>query len=119
MLLSLILALCWDLLKYRAPATDVCPHVAEYLTEVFDCALSGPFDNLFLARLSAPQALCRGIIAVISASTVFLINFSLIILPFYAFVNSLVQKSYAHRAICISPSYTLKGYGANPFGYCR
>ena len=36
----------------------------------FDCALSGPFDNLFLAWLPASQALCGGIIAVISASTV-------------------------------------------------
>ena len=36
----------------------------------FDCALSGPFDNLFLTWFSAPQALCKGIIAVISASTV-------------------------------------------------
>ena len=36
----------------------------------FDCALSGPFDNLFLTRLSASRALCRGIVAFISASTV-------------------------------------------------
>jgi len=43
--------------------------------KIFDCALSGPFDNLFLTRLSAPRALCRGIIAVISASTVSVIKF--------------------------------------------
>ena len=48
------------------------PHVAEYSTEesAFDCTLGGPFDNLFLTRLSAPRALCEGIVAVISASTV-------------------------------------------------
>ena len=33
-------------------------------------ALSGPFDRQFLTQLSAPRALCRGIAAVISASTV-------------------------------------------------
>ena len=32
-----------------SPATDVCPHVAEYFAIIaFDCTLSGPFDNLFL-----------------------------------------------------------------------
>lgn len=36
----------------------------------FDHALSGPFDDLFLTRLSAARALWKGIIAVISASTV-------------------------------------------------
>ncbi len=36
----------------------------------FDCALSGPFDNLFPVRFSASRALCMGIIAVISASVV-------------------------------------------------
>lgn len=36
----------------------------------FDCTLSGPFDDLFLPRLSATRVLCTGIIAVISASTV-------------------------------------------------
>lgn len=36
----------------------------------FDCTLSGPFDNLFLIRLSASRTLCKGIIDVISASTV-------------------------------------------------
>ena len=46
------------------------PHVAEYLALAVHCTLSGPFDDLFLARLSAPRALCTGIIAVISASTV-------------------------------------------------
>ena len=53
------------------PATDVCPHVAEYSGKhPFDCTLSGPFANLFLIRLSATRTLCKGIIAVISASTV-------------------------------------------------
>ena len=36
----------------------------------FDCALCGPFGSLFLTWFSASQALCKGIIAVISASTV-------------------------------------------------
>ena len=50
--------------------TSAC-NVAEYSVQrTFDCALSGPFDNLFLTRLSAARALCKGIIAVISASTV-------------------------------------------------
>ena len=35
--------------------------------------LSGPFDNVFRTRIPAPRALCGGINAVISASTVFLI----------------------------------------------
>ena len=37
----------------------------------FPCTLSGPFDNLFLTRFSASRVLCKGIIAVISTSTVF------------------------------------------------
>ena len=41
----------------------------------FDYALSGPFDKLFLAWFSASQALCKGIVAVISASTVYNIIF--------------------------------------------
>ena len=53
-----------------SPATDVCPHVAEYLPHGFPCALSGPFDDLFFICISASQTLCRSIIAVISASTV-------------------------------------------------
>ena len=47
-------------------------NVAEYSADLFafDCALSGSFDHLFPTCFSAPQALCKGIIAVISASTV-------------------------------------------------
>ena len=41
-----------------------------YLKNTFDCALSGPFENLFFTRLSATRALCRSIINVISASQV-------------------------------------------------
>ena len=52
------------------PATNVCPHVAEYSTSAFPCALRGPFDDLFSARFPAPQALCESIIAVIPASSV-------------------------------------------------
>ena len=44
-------------------------------------ALSGPFDDLFPARLSAPQALCAGIIAVTPASTVWDYEILFIILP--------------------------------------
>ena len=36
----------------------------------FLCTLGGPFDELFLTRLPATRALCEGIFAVISASTV-------------------------------------------------
>ncbi|MGN1450798.1 MAG: hypothetical protein ACI4XQ_01760, partial [Eubacteriales bacterium] len=55
---------------YPRQMTSAC-NVAEYFVKItFDCALSGPFDNLFLTRFSASQALCKGIIAVISASTV-------------------------------------------------
>ena len=58
-----------------SPTTDVCPHVAEYsakkgLPLAFDCALRGPFDGLFLTRLSATRALCEVITDFISASTV-------------------------------------------------
>lgn len=46
-------------------------NVAEYFVKItFDCALSGPFDSSFLTQLSAPRALCKGVTAVISASTV-------------------------------------------------
>ena len=48
-------------------------YVAEYSAAsiaAFDCTLRGPFDGLFPTRLSATRALCEGIIAFISASTV-------------------------------------------------
>ena len=48
-------------------------HVAIYWAGVrlpFLCTLGGPFDELFLTRLPATRALCEGIFAVISASTV-------------------------------------------------
>ena len=58
-----------------SPTYDVCLNVAEYSEQgSFDCALRGPFDNLYLTRLSAPRALCRGMTAVISASTVSLLS---------------------------------------------
>ena len=60
---------------YPRQMTSAC-NVAEYFVKAtFDCALGGPFDNLFLAWFSASQALCKGIIAVISASTVWNIYF--------------------------------------------
>ena len=52
------------------PATDVCRHVAEYSAEAFDCALRGPFDGLFSARIAASRALWKSIAAVIPTSTV-------------------------------------------------
>ena len=60
-------------------------NVAEYSASdhAFDCALSGPFANQFLSRLSAPRALCAVLIDVISASTVYNI-----ISPKVRFVNS-------------------------------
>jgi len=53
----------------------------------FDCALSGPFDSLFLAGLSAPPVLCKVITAVISASTVYYLLVRIISLLAF-FVNS-------------------------------
>ena len=45
--------------------TDVCRTLQNTLrvrkSHAFDCTLSGPFDNLYLTRLSAPRALCKGI----------------------------------------------------------
>ena len=38
--------------------------------QAFDCALRGPFGGLFPARLSPSRTLCKGIAALISASTV-------------------------------------------------
>ena len=43
------------------PATDVCPHVTEYLIpeNIFPCALCGPFDKLPLdPALTLPDSLC-------------------------------------------------------------
>ena len=53
------------------PAIYVCPNVAEYSENPFDCALRGPFAKQFLTRLSATRALCIVLIDVISASTVY------------------------------------------------
>ena len=41
-----------------SPATDVCPHVAEYSAKAFDCTLRGPFADRCRTRLSAARALC-------------------------------------------------------------
>lgn len=69
-----------------SPANNACPGVAEYSVNLtFGCALSGPFDNLFLICFSAPQTLCKGIIAVISASTVLFVFY--IISQYWAFVK--------------------------------
>ena len=55
----------------------------------FDCALSGPFDNLFLVWFSASQTLCKGMIAVIYTSTVWII---------YLFTILALDRSFVNRA---------------------
>ena len=57
--------------KWRMPSRRRILWISGWKINPFDCALSGPFDNLFLTWFSASQALCKGIIAVISASTVY------------------------------------------------
>lgn len=57
------------ILTYPRQITDALPS-QNTRKNSFDCALSGPFDGLFSARLSASRALCTSISAVISASTV-------------------------------------------------
>ena len=57
--------------KLRMPSRRRILWISVWMINPFDCALSGPFDNLFHTWFSAPQALCKGIIAVISASTVY------------------------------------------------
>ncbi len=76
------------------PTTDACPRVAEYSVRyhTFDCTLSGPFDRRFLTRFSAPRALCEGVPAVTSASTV-CVKFGVIISPRYAVVKYCMTKT--------------------------
>ena len=56
--------------KWRMPSRHRILWISGWMINPFDCALSGPFDNLFHTWFSAPQALCKGMIAVISASPV-------------------------------------------------
>ncbi len=42
-----------------SPTTDVCPTLRNTLLPHFLRTLRGPFDDLFLARLSATRALCQ------------------------------------------------------------
>jgi len=70
-------------------AADVCLNVAEYSAYAFDCALSGPFADLFLTRLSASRALCEVMIDFISASTVY----HNIISRVFLFVNTFLRIS--------------------------
>ena len=71
------------------------PDVVEYSVQsTFDHTLSGPFDNLFHTRLSASRALCKGIIAVISASTVCIVKFEVIISP----IAMIVNRQYKNKA---------------------
>ena len=69
--------------KWRLPETS--QNTLWSLT--FDCALRGPFDSLFLTWLSASQALCKGMTAVISASTVYVMKFLSIIRPIWSAVK--------------------------------
>ena len=66
----------------------------------FPCTLSGPFDNLFLTRFSASRVLCKGIVAVISTSTVY--NIQLLRTDFTRKNKSCqAKKSYGIIIICI------------------
>ena len=66
----------------------------------FPCTLSGPFDNLFLTRFSASRVLCKGIVAVISTSTVY--NIQLLRTDFTRKYKSCqAKKSYGIIIICI------------------
>lgn len=72
------------------PATDVCPHVAEYSGCPFDCALSGPFDELRSTGSQPPGSLYVHDIVLTSASQVFMDSIVLLycmLLPNRPFVN--------------------------------
>ena len=70
-------------LTYASRRTILCT----FSTRAFPCALSGPFDELFHTRISAYRALCSGINAVISASTVYKYLIACIIAPYLRPVN--------------------------------
>ena len=76
-----------------SPATDVCPHVAEYSAKILITFshLTAPsavhLTTCFRPDSQHTQALCTGIIAVISASTVCM-------LMFYSIYNSSCQVFY-------------------------
>ena len=81
-----------------SPATDACRTLQNTLRKnAFHCTLNGPFDNLFLTRLSASRALWKGIIAVISVSTVYDLIF-FIIAPCFSSVNRFFEKK--HKKMC-------------------
>ncbi len=73
-----------------SPTTDVCPHVAEYSAENphLTAPSAGHLTTCFLPDSHLAQVLCKGIIAVISASTVCLYYFFHIIAPIKQFVNT-------------------------------
>ena len=76
-----------------SPATDVCPHVAEYSAKILITFshLTAPsavhLTTCFRPDSQHAQALCTGIIAVISASTVCM-------LMYYSIYNSSCQMFY-------------------------
>ncbi len=92
------------------------PYVAEYSACAFDCALSGPFEGLFSARISASRTLCMSITNFISASTVFVFQFS----PKYHFEISLstafFKSSYRSKGISISEKITFITSSKNSLG---
>ena len=70
--------------SYRAPLRDTayprqanaCHTSQNTRQAAFDCALRGPFDDPYATRLSASRALCKIVIAFISASTVLMLHYS-------------------------------------------
>lgn len=81
------------------PATDVCPHVAEYSGCPFDCALSGPFDELRSTGSQPPGSLYVHDIVLTSASQVFMDSIVLLycmLLPNRPFVNCFFVTFFKH-----------------------
>ena len=68
----LVLQQCCTLKRdaITSPTTNVCLHVASYLTDVFRCALGGPFGDSLSTGIPASPALCKCASTVTSSSTV-------------------------------------------------
>ena len=98
-------------------------HVATYWAGVrlpFLCTLGGPFDELFLTRLPATRALCEGIFAVISASTVCYSDVVGIIAPKSPFVKpskeNLFKPLSGQRRFGLTDFSALRERSAQTFG---
>ena len=85
-----------------SPATDVCLTLQNTRHQAFDCTLSGPFDDLFFTRFTAPRALCGIIITFTSASTVY-IDFCHIISLVFSTVNRFFYFSEHWKNLRIFP----------------